>query len=40
MESFEIKIVGINTENQLADQFIKGLSQDKFVKDRKRLMGW
>jgi len=36
----EIKVVGINTENQLADQFTKGLPQDKFVRDRKNLMGW
>ena len=38
--SLEIKVIGINTENQLADQLTKGLPQDKFVKDRKSLMGW
>ena len=40
VEELEIKVVGINTENQVADQFTKGLPQDKFVKDRKALMGW
>ena len=33
VENLEIKIVGINTDNQLADQFTKGLHQDKFVKE-------
>ena len=36
----EIKIVGVTTDNQLADQFTKGLSQDKFLRDRYRLIGW
>ena len=36
----EIRVVAINTENQLADQFTKGLPQDKFLRDRKLLMGW
>ena len=36
----QIKVVSINTENQLADQFTKGLPQDKFIRDRKNLMGW
>lgn len=40
VEELEIKVIGINTENQVADQFTKGLPQDKFVKDRKALMGW
>ena len=40
VEELEIKVVGINTENQVADQFTKGLAQDKFVRDRKALMGW
>ena len=40
VEELEIKVVGINTENQLADQFTKGLPQTKFVKDRQMLMGW
>ena len=40
VEELEIKVVGINTENQVADQFTKGLPQDKFVRDRKALMGW
>ena len=40
VEELEIKVVGINTNNQVADQFTKGLPQDKFVKDRYNLMGW
>ena len=36
----EIQVVAINMENQLADQFTKGLPQDKFLRDRKLLMGW
>jgi hypothetical protein len=36
----EIKVVAVNTDNQLADQFTKGLPQDKFLRDRKLLMGW
>ena len=40
VENFEIKIVGIDTENRLIDQFKKGLPQNKFVKDRTILMGW
>ena len=40
VEQLEIKVVGIDTNNQLADQFTKGLPQDKFVRDRKSLMGW
>jgi hypothetical protein len=40
IEELEIKVIAVNTENQLADQFTKGLPQPKFVSDRKRLMGW
>jgi hypothetical protein len=40
VEELEIKVIAVNTENQLADQFTKGLAQPKFVADRKRLMGW
>jgi len=40
IEELEVKVVGIDTNNQLADQFTKGLPQDKFVKDRNSLMGW
>ena len=36
----EINIVGIGTDNQLADQFTKGLSEEKFVRDRARICGW
>jgi hypothetical protein len=40
VEELEVKVVGINTENQLADQFTKGLPAAKFVQDRKKLLGW
>ena len=40
VDNGEIKIVSVKTDNQLADQFTKGLSQDKFLADRKQLMGW
>ena len=36
----EIIVKGIDTNNQLADQFTKGLPQDKFLRDRKILLGW
>ena len=36
----EIKILPVRTDNQLADQFTKGLPQDKFLLDRKKLIGW
>ena len=29
----EIKIVGVSTDNQMADRFTKGLPQDKFISD-------
>ena len=35
----EIEVVPIGTDNQLADQFTKGLLADKFTRDRARLMG-
>ena len=31
VENLEIKIVGISTDNQLADQFAKGLTQEKYM---------
>ena len=40
IKELNIQVVAINTENQLADQFTKGLVQAKFVRDRQRLMGW
>jgi len=40
VEQLEIKIDPISTDDQLADQFTKSLSPDKFVKARKALMGW
>ena len=40
VKNMEVQIVAINTDNQLADQFTKGLPQDKFERDRRRLMGW
>jgi len=36
----ENKVVAINTDNHLADQFTKGLPKNKFLRDRKLLMGW
>jgi hypothetical protein len=33
-------LVAIDTDNQLGDQFTKGLPEPKFVRDRKRTMGW
>jgi hypothetical protein len=40
VESLEIKVVAIDTDNQLGEQFTKGLPEPKFVRDRKRTMGW
>ena len=40
VENLEIKVVGVGTDDQVADQFTKGLSQFKFQKARKNLMGW
>ena len=38
--NLEIKVLPIDTTNQLADQFTKGLREDDFVKARKRILGW
>ena len=35
-----IKVVGINTKDQLADIFTKGLAGDSFISLRERLVGW
>jgi hypothetical protein len=40
VESLEIEILPIDTNDQLADQFTKGLVYDKFVRARNILMGW
>ena len=40
VDNGEIKVVAVDTNNQLADQFTKGLPQDKFFKDRFKLIGW
>ena len=40
IEKLEIKVITIGTDRQLADQFTKGLPQDKFQRARKNLMGW
>ena len=37
--NLEVKVTGINTDNQLADQLTKGLPQDKIERDRINLMG-
>ena len=34
------KVLGINNDNQLVDQSTKGLLQDKFERDRFKIMGW
>ena len=36
----EIAVVPVDTTQQLADQFTKGLCQEKFERDRASLMGW
>ena len=36
----EILVKAIRTDDQLADQFTKGLGKIKFKRARKRLMGW
>ena len=40
VENLEVKVVPIDTNKQLADQFTKGLPGPKFLQDRKALMGW
>ena len=40
VEELEIKVIGVSTHDQLADQFTKGLTMVLFVKARKALMGW
>ena len=40
VQNLEIKVEGVDTTNQLADQFTKGLSQDMFERARNQLMGW
>ena len=40
VEQLEISIEPISTEKQLADQFTKPLTADKFLTARKELMGW
>ena len=39
-KELEIQIVAIGTDNQLADQFTKGLPVQKFIQFCKQLMGW
>jgi hypothetical protein len=40
VERLEIHIERVDTKNQLADQFTKGLTMDAFRQARKSLMGW
>ena len=40
VKNLEIKVISVGTKEQVADQFTKGLSQDKFERARKNLMGW
>jgi hypothetical protein len=38
--NLEIQIHPIDTSNQLADQFTKGLREDDFIRARERILGW
>jgi histone deacetylase 1/2 len=38
--ALEISVLPVDTTNQLADQFTKGLREDDFVRGRTRLLGW
>ena len=40
VKELEIRVVQIDTTKQLADQFTKELPEEKFVRDRKGLVGW
>jgi len=40
VEQLEISIEPVSTDHQLADQFTKPLTLDKFLTARKSLMGW
>ena len=40
VENLEIKVEGVDTKFQLADQFTKGLPQPVFETARLMLMGW
>ena len=40
VKDMEIKVEGVDTTNQLADQFTKGLAQLAFEAARLKLMGW
>jgi Reverse transcriptase (RNA-dependent DNA polymerase) len=40
VESLQVQLERIDTKNQLADQFTKGLSATSFQDARKRLVGW
>jgi hypothetical protein len=38
--NLEIAVLPIDTNNQLADQFTKGLREDEFVRGRQQILGW
>ena len=40
VDSLEIKVLGIGTDDQVADWFTKGLTQDKFEAASENPMGW
>jgi len=40
VSSLEIEIHGISSDDQLADQFTKGLCREKFEKARFSVLGW
>ena len=40
IDELEIKVLSIDTKEQLADQFTKGLPEPQFIHLRKPLCGW
>ena len=40
IEELEIQVLSIDTKEQLADQFTKGLPEPQFIQLRKPLCGW
>jgi hypothetical protein len=40
VDALEIQVLSVDTSNQLADQFTKGLCEEDFVRGRKQILGW
>jgi hypothetical protein len=40
VNALEIQVLPVDTNDQLADQFTKGLREDDFIRSRKRILGW